>query len=702
MRVNIASLGWTLGLAAVLGTAWLVHHIHPIPDAGSLGAEGGAALPVASVVLAADGTEVARFFRQKRRWVDRADIAPSVVEALLATEDHRFYAHQGVDGRRLVGALVGTARGTRQGGSTLTMQLVRNRVPDVARASLIRRKLLEVILAWRRERQHTKDEILLHYLNTVPFGQRAYGIEAAAEAFFGTTASALTVGQSATLVALLRGPSYYNPVRYPDRARARRNLVLRQMAARGRLSATEATTLAAAPLGLRPTPYDPATQLAPYAAVHLRREAEAWAEAQGYDLYADGLRLYTTLDPALQQAAERFLADHVARLEASAPQADAEAYLDAGLVALEPHTGRIRVWVGGRDFARQQYDKVAQARRQPGSTFKTFVYAAALDAGYAPADTLEAGRRVFRTEAGPAWAPRTASRTEAEAPVYHSLREALAQSDNAAAAALAVEVAPWRVAAMAQRLGIESPLDAVPALALGSSAVTLLELTTAYAALADGGQRRMPRLLAAIDDRHGQRLATFTSPPTAALASHTAYTVVDMLRTAVDEGTGRAVRDWVGPAADVIGKTGTTQRYADGWFVAAHPRLVAGAWVGFTDARIAFETPQGEGRRTALPLVGHVLREALATGQIRADTRFEPPPGYRMAQPRSADFLEVRATPPGPADPPETLAADSALARPDLFQLLPRDSVGLEAAPLDAEAALRRALDADPPGRQRP
>ncbi len=768
-RLGARRAAW-FALAALIGlaAAGALYHLIDIPDLAALQTEAPPDLDVASIAYTADGQELARYYRTHRVWVGYGQISPAVFDALVATEDHRFFEHRGVDPVRLAGSVWYTLRGSRQGGSTLTMQLARNLYPDVGREVTLARKLREIVVACKLERRYGKHEILEMYLNTVPFGQNAFGIEAAARTYFDKPARALTVPEAATLVALLRGPSRYNPLRHPERARQRRNLVLRQMVEHDRLSADAYRRLAPEPLHLNLRPARPASDLAPHFAAYVRRWMEDWAEAHGYDLYTDGLRIYTTLDTRLQQHARAAVEAHlpglqaVAAVEWSAPHppepgstyapyearlgrvspfahfwathphllvalvrrseryrravrqgeppdraqarllADAafldslrtaHARLETGLVAIDPHTGHVKAWIGGRDFAADQYDKVALARRQPGSTFKPFVYAAAVEHGFAPDDSLQDARMTFTiaAEDDATWTPRNAGGYSG---AYVRLRDGLAWSKNTITAQLIAALGPEHVADVAHRMGIRSPLARVPSLALGSSEVTLLELTSAYGTFVSGGVHHPAVVVTHIDDAAGRRLATFVPEGHRALTRQTAYTVLDMMRDVVQRGTGRALRTRFGIEADVAGKTGTSQGYADGWFILAHPRLVVGAWVGFNDRRLTFRTSDwGQGARTALPVVGEFVRRVLDDPEaaLGRGVRFAPPPGYRPPRP-AVTSLEAfhapagleRPAPPGPLPLRDALA--EGLARPD-------DTPPPEA---DPEAALRRALGPPP------
>ncbi len=690
-----------------------------VPNLAHLRAGQHPHLGLASVVYTAEGRELTRYYRENRTWVSASSLSPHVANALVATEDHRFYTHRGVDWFRLASSTWKTVWGDRQGGSTLTMQLARNYFPDVGRAPALKRKLYEVATALKIERVYDKQEILELYLNTVPFGYQAYGIETAAQTYFNKSAGALNVVESATLVGMLKGITRYNPVRYPERARQRRNVVLQQMLKNNVFSLADFERFLQEPLTLDFQFDTQTTGRASHFAEYVRSWLEDWAAREGYDLYADGLKIYTTLDGRLQAQAEaavetqlnglqavagyewsrrspsllggtpvvyeraleagRFepfayfrrarqelIDQHVRRSQRyrdalgqgatpdDALQAlrDDAAFIDSlcadltrletGLVALDPATGRVLAWVGGRDFAQDKYDKVALARRQPGSTFKPFVYAAALENGYSPLDERTDSVRTYTTNgADRTWTPTNAGGKATGDTL--SLRDGLALSKNTITAQLMDELGPGWVAHIARRMGIRSDLAEVPSLALGTSEVSLLEMVAAYGPLANHGRYHKPFFITRIEDRNSQPLAVFEPEGREAISPNTAYNVLEMMRAVVDEGTGARIRSQFGIKADVAGKTGTTQNNADGWFILLHPRLAVGAWVGFNDRQVTFRSNfWGQGGHNALYVVGDFFQRVLGVEEAWHKAQFKAPRGY---------------TPPVPPDSPRALAA---------------------------------------------
>lgn len=746
MALPAFRLRWLIGamacaLAAVVG--WAVWVVQGAPDVTQL-RQVEAARP--SVLMSADGQLLGRMTTEHREPVTLNQIAAPVVDALIATEDRRFHQHRGVDWRRTVAALWHSATGDLQGGSTITQQLARNLFPDrIGRKRSLTRKLREMVTALRIERNFSKQQILEAYLNSAPFLYNAVGIEMAARTYYDKPASALNTLESATLVGMLKGSSYYNPVRHPERARARRNVVLSCMARQGFLTDAAYRELATAPMHARfNRPANPA-DAAPHFVAQVRRQLVEWADEHDYNLASDGLVIQTTLDARLQalavQAVEaqtqalqavadvewsqralpaggslesyarratsvdpfaHFLAQQPELLrewivaspryrKALAEGGDAATVekalrgdrpwlaalqrsrtrLEAGFVAIDPRSGAVRAWVGSRDHEADQFDHVAQAERQPGSTFKPFVYGAALESGVPSAQTYVDGAVEVPLGDGRVWRP-TDMRGASGEPM--TLRDGLALSKNTITVQVAQQVGVARVAALARAMGVDrSKLDVVPSLALGTSSVTLLEMVSAYATLADEGTRREPLLVQRIADRHGRVLAEFGSEPRRALSAASAIELVDMLRGVIDRGTGTMVRTRFGIDVDAAGKTGTTQDNTDGWFILMRPDLVAGAWVGFNDARVTMRSNYwGQGGHNAILLVGDFFRGALKARLVDGKARFAVPP----SPPPGEVALEAPAE-PGPSLPPRT--HDDALpAAPSRDEGAPKTAMELE------------------------
>ncbi|HUR87990.1 MAG TPA: transglycosylase domain-containing protein [Ramlibacter sp.] len=622
--------------AAVLPLLAIAYVIALIPFTPSVGDLRRFRTEVPAVVLSSDGVVLAQYRRLNRRWVPLSKISPSVVDALIATEDQRFYSHHGIDFVRTAGAMVRTLAGDRQGGSTITQQLARNLYPEeIGRAPTFTRKIKEAITALKIEHVYSKREILEIYLNTVPFLYNAFGIEMAARTYFDTTADHLGVLESATLVGMLKGTSAYNPVLNPERALARRNLVLAQMAKAGKLDPARLASLSKRSLGVDFERQEDEPGPAPHVAQWLRRWLIDWADRNGYDIYADGLVIRTTIDSKMQKAANLAVAHQLAQLQSlvnrSARKGEETPQLQAGFLALDPRTGFIRAWVGSRDFAKDQFDHVSQAKRQPGSTFKPFVYATALEAGLRPTTRFDDVPVSIRLPGGEVWSPHDVGPPTGRT---MTLRDGLVFSKNTITAQVMQQVGPQKVVKTAQAMGVrKSKLDPVPSLALGTSPVSLYEMVAAYAPIANGGRYMEPGLVLRIEQRGGELLAQFAPPEgERAISRPTALTLVDVMRGVVDEGTGTAIRQRFGIQADVAGKTGTTQDNSDGWFILMHRQIVAGAWVGFNDSSIKMGS-WGEGARTALPIVGEFFQQSLRNRWIDANAEFDIPRPKRVPHP---------------------------------------------------------------------
>src|SRR3990167_8068762 len=544
--LSLHSLLWALiaaGLAMLLYVLVLIPFTPGIRDIRKAKTEQPAQL------VAADGKLLAEYRWVNRAWVPLSEIAPPVVDALIATEDHRFYGHWGLDWRRTASALVRTLGGDKQGGSTITQQLARNLYPeDIGRAPTLTRKIKEAITALKIEALYSKDEILETYLNTVPFLYNAYGIEMAARTYFDKSADKLNVLESATLIGMLKGTAYYNPVLNPERAQARRNTVLSQMVKRGKLEEKQLEALQKRPLRVN---FERQTEVmgpAPHFAMQLRKQLIEWADSHGYNLYADGLVIRTTIDSRLQAIANQAVARQGRQLQGVAdtawsqrngwgpkselvqmlvrespeyrnavdkgqtPEEALQALLDdtaflqklraektrvqAGFLAQDPVTGHVLAWVGSRDFAQDPFDHVQAARRQPGSTFKPFVYGAAFASGASPSDTLMDGPVEIPLGGGRVWRP-TDGGPPSDQPM--TLADGLAFSKNTITAQVMQQVGPARVAEVARALGVrQSPLEEVPSLALGTSPVTLKEMVTAYSSIANLGRYVEPVLITRI------------------------------------------------------------------------------------------------------------------------------------------------------------------------------------------------------------
>ena len=615
--------------ALVLPAMFLLYVLAVYPFTPGIGELKRAKSETPSRVLSSDGVVLAQYKRINREWVPLEKISPHVVNALIATEDHRFYEHHGIDVRRTVAALLSTVSGDLQGGSTITQQLARNLYPEqIGRSVSINRKAKEVITALKIEAAYSKREILETYLNTVPFLYNAFGIEMAARTYFDKSADKLNVLEAATLIGMLKGTSTYNPVQNPERARKRRNLVLTQMVKHGKLKAEQVEALAKQPLNLNFERQVEPLGLAPHVAQQLRKWLIDWADWHDLNIYTDGLVVRTTIDSRLQKAANQAVARQVAQLQRLADgkrkKNEERPALQAGFIALDPRNGLVRAWVGSHDFTQEQFDHVNQARRQAGSTFKPFVYGAAFTQGLDPDTTFYDEPVAIRMSDGGIWSP---SDDSAPSGQPMTLRDGLVHSKNTITAQVMQKVGPSAVAQLAHDMGVRSSkLDVVPSLALGTSPVTLREMVAAYGSIANGGNYIEPLMVLGVENAQGELLQGFEpirDPQPAMPRVHT-LTLVNVMRGVVDEGTGAAIRSRYGITADVAGKTGTTQENSDGWFIMMHPELVAGAWVGYNDNRVPMGS-WGQGARSALPIVGDVFQQALRQRWIDGKVEFDIP-----------------------------------------------------------------------------
>ncbi|WP_371134237.1 penicillin-binding protein 1A [Polaromonas sp.] len=701
--------GMAWGLAAV-PVALLIYVLALIPFTPSINDLRKVKAAKPSVVLSADGQELTVFSRANRDWVPLADISPHVVNALISTEDARFYQHRGMDLRRTASAAMNTVQGKVEGGSTITQQLARNLYPEeIGRSRTITRKIKEAITSLKIEAVYSKDEILETYLNTVPFLYNAHGIEMAARTYFDKTADTLDVLESATLIGMLKGTSYYNPVLNPERALQRRNTVLGRMVRHQKLPAEQLTALKQMPLNVDFERQEPELGPAPHFTQQLRRWLIEWADRNSYNMYADGLVVHTTIDSRLQAMANEAVTRQADKLQAlsdadwaqksgwtakgakrelmltfvrdsaeykaaiAAGQSDEQAFkvlagdatfmqklredktrLQAGFLALNPSSGHVMAWVGSRDFAIDQFDHVAQARRQPGSTFKPFVYGAAFENGSRPYDGFMDQAVDIAMGDGSFWRP---SDGGGPSGTPMTLREGLVYSKNTITAQVMQIVGPARVAGLARSMGVrQSKLDEVMSLALGTSPVTLREMVASYGTLVNDGRYVPPMVVTRVEDRKGQVVEAFQSAVAeTAMSIAAANMLLDVMRGVVDQGTGAGIRSRYGIRADVAGKTGTTQDNTDGWFILMHPQLVAGAWVGFNDNRVTMGNRWGQGAQSALPMVGEFFQQAIKAKVVDARAKFSAPDGLSKQAPPGLDPLLLPGAPwaeTTPVEPP--------------------------------------------------
>jgi penicillin-binding protein 1A len=654
---------------------------------------------VATEIFSADSILLGRYYWQERSTVPPGEIPPALKHALVATEDARFYKHGGVDVRSLIRVLIKgiiLQNESAGGGSTITQQLAKNLFPrrSFAILSLPINKLREIIIARRLENVYTKDEILVLYLNTVPFGDNVYGVRTAADRFFSSAVKNLTPDQAAVLVGMLKATHTYNPRIFPDRSKQRRNVVLAQMEKYSFITTEEKESLQLKPLGLRYNRVTHNSGLAPYFREYIKNDLLAWCatherpDGKPYNLYTDGLKIYTTIDSRLQQYAEMAMQSHLKELQKKfmrqveratvdevvsgqlkklpkykalkkkglsekeilaemkkpalrkvftwdgGKEQEISAYdslkhhlqfLQAGVAALEPQTGHVKSWVGGIDHEFFQYDHVKEStKRQIGSTFKPIVYAAALERGVDPCDYVSARQTSYSNVED--WTPQNSSADSYDK--KYSMEGGLAGSVNTVSIRLLEKAGIGQTIATAKRMGIKSDLPNVPSIALGSPSISIIEMVSAYAVFANEGNYMQPVFITAITDQRGKVLEQFEAPKKeAAISESTADMMIHMLERVVNEGTGSSLRARYGLTNDIAGKTGTTQSNTDGWFIGITPKLVVGAWVGADDPRLHFRnTSQGQGSATALPIVGRLLQHAGKDKRLSDITKANFPP----------------------------------------------------------------------------
>ena len=619
-------------------------------------------LPQSSLVFARNGTPIGEIGREMRTNVPLKSLPWYVPKAFIAVEDQRFYEHDGVDVKAVLGAIKGKVLGeNRGGGSTITQQLVGYMHPDiidrreVSGAAGISRKLREQAAAREMERHYTKDQILEGYLNQINLGRGWFGVDAASRHYFGHPASRLTLAEAATIAGLPKSQPYYDPIAHPERARERRNLILQKMVEQGYITQeladkTKLEPVVTAPNGGMSAPSG-------YFVDAVRQQAER----AGIPVMNGGYRVYTTLDPALQAAAVTAIVNGTLKIEqqkgykhltqAAAKGAETD-YLQALAVAVDPYTGDVRALVGGRNYARAPFDRAILARRQPGSAIKPIVYAKAIEDSI-PANTIVPDTalqielptgEIYKPEEidGKFWGFTTMR--EGKPAGAMTMREGLIHSRNMTAIQLGLRVGMDSVAALSQRLGITLPMVPVPASAIGASEVHPIDLVAAYTAFADNGAVVQPRFITRIDDLSGR--AVYARPPSTpqqVLDPRVAFIVRDMMRDVVERGSGTAARRAVPRLVPMAGKTGTTNDNVDVWFLGMTPDIVAGVWLGFDKPKTI--ASGAVGGLLAAPIWGDMIGKYY---QDRSTSGWGPPPdGLVYAElDRDSAGLATPATPP--------------------------------------------------------
>ena len=623
---------------------------------------------------------------QNRSNVTFKDISPNLINALVATEDARFYEHSGIDLRSLLRVLTKTVLGgdrSSGGGSTLTQQLAKNLFPREKKSTLgtVFAKLKEWVVAVKLERNYSKEEILSMYLNTVDYGSNAYGIKAASHIFFSKKPSKLEVEEAAVLVGLLKAPTAYSPVRNPENANRRRNVVLSQMQKYGYISEVEYKEKSSNPIKLHYNPQSHDEGIATYFREMLRNYMKEWckthykANGENYDVHKDGLKIYTTINYKMQKYAEEAVKEHFASLQSEffkhtkgykdAPftgisKEDIEKYyiqamknsdryrslkseglsekdikanfkektnmrvftwagdkdtimspwdslryykhfLNTGMVSIEPQTGHIKVYVGGINYKHFKFDNAKLGRRQVGSTFKPFVYAAAMrDSELSPCYEIENSPVTF--EDFDNWTPKNSNDSREGENV--TLKWALANSVNFISAALIKDyTTPQAVVDLVKQMGITTPMEAYPSICLGTSDLSVMEMAGAMSTFVNKGIHKEPIFITKICDNKGMVLEVFNSKSNSALDEETSYLVLELMKGVVDGGTGGRLRFRYGLTSTIAGKTGTTDNNSDGWFIGLNPKLATAVWVGGELRSIHFRsTSLGQGASMALPV----------------------------------------------------------------------------------------------------
>jgi 1A family penicillin-binding protein len=605
----VLCLGTWLGIGASVGYVYAA--VRSLPGQKVLA--GAGTMARATTIADVKGRHAFTVFEEQRLQVPLSRVSRNVITAILAIEDQRFYSHSGFDPVRVVAALVNDVVKGRaeQGASTITQQLARLSflTPD----KTVRRKVQELILATRLERTFSKDQILELYLNKAYFGDGLYGVEAASLGYFGKHAADLDVSEAALIAGLVKSPSAYAPTVNASRSIARRNVVLQAMRETRAIDDRTYRAAVATPLHLNDA-LRREEAFGQYFKEEVRKEL---VERFGWDrVYRDGLRVETTLDLDMQRAAEDEVQRALATIEqqqqkrrgSNAPTTEP---LQAALVALDPHTGEVRAMVGGRNFEQSHFNRATQSRRQPGSAFKPFVYAAALEQGFTPATIITGLSEPVATLRN-VWLPDDAH-VDGDA---ITMRAALRLSSNRAAVQMLQTIGVSSAVSYAQRLGLDN-LPAVPSLALGSGEVTLLSLTSAYGAFANQGALATPSLIRRVTTSEGQVLFETMPSEKAAVSPTTAFLITSMLQDVVNAGTAAQARQ-VGFRLPAAGKTGTTNDYHDAWFVGYTPRLVTGVWVGYDQPRTIMRG--GYAAELAVPLWARFMMTA---------TRDDKPESFR-------------------------------------------------------------------------
>ncbi len=656
-------------------------------------------LNIASELYTADGKLLGKYFKENRNPVQYNELPEALLNTLVSTEDIRFFKHNGVDFIAVFTSLFSTVQGDRRGASTITQQLAKNlyqtrydksagllgKIPGVR---LIVIKVKEWITAYKLETKYSKEDILTMYLNTVSFGNNNYGIKTAAKYYFNVVPDSLNVPQSALLIGMLKGTTLYNPIRNPENSKKRRNVVLSQMEKANFITKEELAKFQDLPINLSVNETNEDSSEDSYIRAAVLRFLNDWSKESGYNIYEDGLKIYTTIDSKMQTYAEEVVSNQMRTLQnrfnnvwgndlpwrdsggeiidnflenlaAKTPfytflkekykgNSDSINYylnkkkemevftwngmkkvdystldsiahyakmLNTGMMSVDPFTGEIKVWVGGINHKYYKFDHVDQAKRQAGSTFKPFAYLTAIEQGMAPCDIfIDKPVKITYTEDGKEmeWEPKNADWNFTYQNM--SLRWAMGRSVNSITAQITEKVGWEKVVETAHRLGIKSPLKAVPSVSLGPNDVSVFEMVKAYSTFLNKGNSVDPILVSTIKDRNGNVIAEFKSKSKRVLSEENAWLMMYMLRGTMEEpgGTSQALWEWDlwKKGNQIAGKTGTSSDYVDGWYMGLTKNLVTGVWVGNDERSIHFKSSStGEGAHTALPIFGKFMEK---------------------------------------------------------------------------------------------
>jgi penicillin-binding protein 1A len=688
---------------------------------------------LATQIISSDGEVLGSvyFKNQNRTHVEFERLPQSLVDALIATEDIRYFRHSGIDAKGLARAVIltGILRQDRGGGSTITQQFAKLLFHEPARTTLerLKQKIKEWIIAIKLEKAYTKEEIIALYFNQYDFLYNAVGIQSASQVYFNVLPDSLNVQQSAMLVGMAKNSILYNPKRFPENALNRRRTVLRQMGKYGYVSQAESDSLIELPMGLDFHRMSHNIGLATYFREYIRKSMSAnepqrknysnwnykkyiedsakWKDnplygwcnknykpnGETYDLYTDGLRIYTTIDSRMQTYAEEAVSKHIGTVlqpaffeeksgRKRAPFSDdlknrqidqimrsairysnrgislfnagvsmdsiyevfrtpiemtiytwegekdtilspldsilyTKHFLHNGFMAMEPHTGFVKAYVGGINFRYFKYDHVTQGKRQAGSTFKPFLYILAMQEGYSPCREVPVSPTTFYVN-DTTWTPRTTAKKE-DINTFKPLKWGLAKSENYVSAWLVNQFSPQSIANIAYKMGIYSYIDPVPSMIYGTSDMSVEEMVAAYTTFANGGIHITPLYVTRIEDKYGNLLASFVPDTWMSINEETAYLMLDLMQGVTEYGTAARLRYRYNMTAQIAGKTGTTNNNSDGWFIGVTPNLVAGGWVGAEDRSVHFDrTAMGSGTNTVLPIWAEFMLQVYADSTI--------------------------------------------------------------------------------------